>query len=138
MSFESVNTLTKIDDANENEVAASSENVRTAIATDEIMNDNSVTKFPIPSRLSKDNILSNVKALPWDSYTIGFLAIIGALIAWQLLSFYQVKFILSFENIPTPVIVGEQFIKLIVTKNSTNISVLVCKESVSLFLQHHF
>lgn len=113
MSFESANTLTKIDDASE--VTASSGNDNTK-GSGESMNGNSVTKFPTPSRFSKDNMLSNFKALPWTSFLIGSLAVIGALIAWQLLSFYQVKFILSFENIPTPLIVGEQFLKLIVTE----------------------
>jgi len=113
MSFESANTLTKIDDASE--VTASSGNDNTK-DSGESMNSNSVTKFPTPSRFSKDNMLSNFKALPWNSFLIGSLAVIGALIAWQLLSFYQVKFILSFENIPTPLIVGEQFLKLIVTE----------------------
>lgn len=120
MSFESANTLTKIDAASENEVVASSGNDAISNATGESMNStknsNSVTKFPTPPRFSKDNILSNFKALPWNSFMIGSLAVIGALIAWQLLSFYQVKFILSFENIPTPLIVGEQFLKLIVTE----------------------
>lgn len=116
MSFESANTLTKIDDASENEVAISSGNDGSSNASGESMNSNSVTKFPTPSRFSKDNMLSNFKALPWNSFLIGSLAVIGALIAWQLLSFYQVKFILSFENIPTPLIVGEQFLKLIVTE----------------------
>ena len=114
MSFESANTLTKIDDANE--VAALSGNDSSLNASGEPMNSNSVTNFPTPSRLSKDNMLSNFKKLPWSSFFIGSLAVMGALIVWQLLSFYQVKFILSFENIPTPLIVGEQFLKLIVTE----------------------
>lgn len=116
MSFESVNTLTKIDDASVSEVTASSGSGDTSNAFGESMNSNSVTKFPTPSRFSKDNMLSNFKALPWASFIIGSLAVLGALIAWQLLSFYQIKFILSFENIPTPLIVGEQFLKLIVTE----------------------
>ncbi|MGD8527027.1 MAG: ABC transporter permease [Thioalkalispiraceae bacterium] len=61
-------------------------------------------------------VVNYIKTLPWDSYAIGFFAIMGALIAWQLLSYYQVKFILSFENIPTPIVVGDQFLKLIVTE----------------------
>ena len=116
MSFESAHTLTKIDDASENEVTVSSGNDGSSNASGEPMNNNSVTKFPTPSRFSKENMLSNFKALPWSSFFIGSLAVMGALIVWQLLSFYQVKFILSFENIPTPLIVGEQFLKLIVTE----------------------
>ena len=114
MSFESANTLTKIDDANE--VAALSGNDSSLNSSGEPMNSNSVTKFPTSSRLSKDNMLSHFKKLPWSSFFIGSLAVMGALIVWQFLSFYQVKFILSFENIPTPLIVGEQFLKLIVTE----------------------
>lgn len=65
---------------------------------------------------NKNEFINNFKTLPWDSYLIGLLAIVGAIIAWQLLSYYQVKFILSFENIPTPIIVWEYFLKLIVTE----------------------
>jgi len=65
---------------------------------------------------SRDKFINKLKSFPWDSFLIGFLAIVGALIAWQLLSYYRVEFILSFENIPTPVVVGEQFLNLIVTE----------------------
>ena len=63
----------------------------------------------------KNKITSYCKSLPWDKFIIGALAIMGALILWQALSHYQVKFIVSFENIPTPVRVGEQFLTLIGT-----------------------
>lgn len=63
-----------------------------------------------------DEFIRNFKSLPWESFLISFLAIVGALVAWQLLSYYQVNFILSFENVPTPVIVGEQFLNLIVSE----------------------
>lgn len=64
----------------------------------------------------RDKFINKLKAFPWDNFLIGFLAIVGALIAWQLLSYYRVDFILSFANIPTPVVVGEQFLNLIVTE----------------------
>lgn len=60
--------------------------------------------------------ISRSKNLPWDSYLTGFLAIVAALCLWQALSHYQIKFILSFENIPTPLKVGEQFLTLIVAE----------------------
>lgn len=65
---------------------------------------------------NRDNVINKLKSLPWDSFLIGFMAILAALVAWQLLSYYQIKFILSFENIPTPVVVGDQFLNLIVTE----------------------
>jgi len=37
-------------------------------------------------------------------------------VVWQLLAMYQFNYIISFENIPTPVVVFEQFLKLIVTE----------------------
>jgi len=64
----------------------------------------------------RDEFIGKLKAFPWGDFLIGLLAIVGALFAWQLLSYYRVEFILSFENIPTPVVVGEQFLKLIVTE----------------------
>ena len=76
---------------------------------------NKVERLRIASSDKYGEVVGRFKSLPWDSYFIGFMAITGALIAWQLLSFYQVKFILSFENIPTPMVVGNQFLNLIVT-----------------------
>ena len=70
----------------------------------------------IPRAAAHKKMLTSMQKLPWDSYFIGFLSILGALIAWQLLSQYQVKFILSFENIPTPLKVWEQFLNLIFTE----------------------
>ncbi len=80
------------------------------------------SKVAIESETSNDKELNQVskiakyfKGLSWDKFIIGTLAIIGALLVWQTLSYYQVKFIVSFENIPTPIKVGEQFMTLIVT-----------------------
>lgn len=80
------------------------------------------SKVAIESETSDDKELYQVskiakyfRGLPWDKFIIGTLAIIGALVVWQILSYYQVKFIVSFENIPTPIKVGEQFMTLIAT-----------------------
>lgn len=116
MSFESVNTLNKIDATIEDKGIVSSGNDTVLNPCGEPMNTNSVTKFPIEYRYSRKGFISGLKALPWASFFVGSLAVLGALIVWQLLSFYQVKFILSFENIPTPLVVGEQFLNLIVTE----------------------
>jgi len=56
------------------------------------------------------------KSIPWDRYAIRAAAIIGALIIWQLCSAYSFNFIISFENIPRPTVVGEQFISLLGTE----------------------
>jgi NitT/TauT family transport system permease protein len=61
------------------------------------------------------DLRSKLKSLPWGSLAIGTIAVLGALILWQVLSYYQVNFVLSFQNIPTPAVVGEQFIKLLGT-----------------------
>ena len=67
--------------------------------------------------LGKENRkLSAIKNLPWDSYITGFFAVLGAIAIWQALSHYQVNFVLSFENIPTPLVVGDQFLKLLATE----------------------
>ena len=71
-------------------------------------------KISRPGMFTK--LIISMKTLPWDSYFIGFISIFGGLIAWQLLSQYQITFVLSFENIPTPVKVWEQFLNLIVTQ----------------------
>ena len=71
-------------------------------------------KISRPGMFTK--LIISMKNLPWDSYFIGFISIFGGLIAWQLLSQYQITFVLSFENIPTPLKVWEQFLNLIVTQ----------------------
>ena len=71
-------------------------------------------KVPRPAIYQK--LLRSMRGLPWDSYLIGFFSILGGLIAWQLLSQNQITFILSFENIPTPLKVWHQFLNLIVTE----------------------
>lgn len=76
-------------------------------------NSDEISTVSSPNRY--DEIVNTVSSLPWDTYFIGFLSVTGALIAWQLLSHYQVDFILSFQNIPTPIVVGEQFLSLIGT-----------------------
>lgn len=77
----------------------------------------SLTALPVPrSSFMQSNFMQKAKKLPWASYFVGVLAILAALIIWQLFSFYRVNVILSFENIPTPLVVGEQFMKLIVTE----------------------
>lgn len=78
--------------------------------------DGKIEELKIPQPAVHKKMLTSMKRLPWDSYFIGFLSILGALIAWQFLSQYQVKFILSFENIPTPLKVGEQFLNLVFTE----------------------
>ena len=75
-----------------------------------------VKELQIPRPGMHTKLIASMKALPWDSYAIGFFSILGGLIAWQLLSQYQVTFILSFENIPTPLKVWNQFMNLIVTQ----------------------
>lgn len=84
--------------------------------TDKLPGESNVTQLKTTHKVAQNTVFTRFKSLPWDSYIIGTLAIIFALITWQLLSYYQVKFILSFENIPTPLIVGEQFLKLIATE----------------------
>jgi NitT/TauT family transport system permease protein len=63
-----------------------------------------------------DKALSNPKprkSLPWDRYAVRLAAIIGAIVVWHLCSVYAFNFVVSFENIPTPGVVGEQFITLL-------------------------
>lgn len=55
----------------------------------------------------------SVNSLPWARYLVRGLALVGAVVVWQLLCVYQVNFIISFENIPTPVVVFQQFLVLI-------------------------
>ncbi|MGH8865838.1 MAG: ABC transporter permease [Burkholderiales bacterium] len=54
-------------------------------------------------------------AIPWRSYLVRTLSIVGAILLWQLASAAKLKFIISFENIPTPLVVGERFLQLLST-----------------------
>ena len=56
----------------------------------------------------------DIKRIPWDRYAIRAAAIVGAIIVWHLCSVYGFNFIISFENIPTPVVVFDQFLLLLI------------------------
>ena len=75
-----------------------------------------VEELKIPRPTFYQTIAAYIFHLPWKTYTLGFISIFGALVAWQLLAYFKINFILSFENIPTPLKVGEQFLNLIVTE----------------------
>ncbi len=114
MSINTQNTLEHVSDVKSKESTVA---VETNISDSKKLSDESrVTKFPVSTPTNMDRLVKNIKSLPWDNYLVGTLAIVGALIVWQLMSAYQVKFVLSFENIPTPIVVGEQFLKLVVTE----------------------
>jgi len=55
-------------------------------------------------------------SIPWKRYVVRTAAVIGAIIVWQLCSAYSFNFIISFENIPKPTVVGAQFITLLGTE----------------------
>jgi len=118
-----IHVLPEMQNTKEEEITQSQTEAVNASVTSkgaEVMNSkntNSIQNTEDSSILKKrDEFFNKLKKFPWDSFLIGSLAIVGALIAWQLLSQYKVNIILSFENIPTPVVVGEQFLKLIVTE----------------------
>lgn len=54
--------------------------------------------------------------IPWNRYAIRAAAIVAAIIIWQLCSAYSFNLIISFENIPTPMEVGAQFLSLLGTE----------------------
>jgi NitT/TauT family transport system permease protein len=56
------------------------------------------------------------RPIPWDRYAVRTAAIIGAIIVWHLCSTFSFNFIISFENIPKPTVVGSQFISLLGTE----------------------
>jgi NitT/TauT family transport system permease protein len=58
---------------------------------------------------------STDKQIPWGRYAIRIVAIIVAIALWQVASVYGFNFVINFENIPTPVVVGTKFIDLLGT-----------------------
>ncbi|HIA07787.1 MAG TPA: ABC transporter permease [Chromatiaceae bacterium] len=61
-------------------------------------------------------LMVRIKRVEWQRILVSASALVGAVVVWQLLAMYQFNYIISFENIPTPVVVFEQFLKLIVTE----------------------
>ncbi|WP_455211806.1 ABC transporter permease [Kaarinaea lacus] len=57
------------------------------------------------------------KPIPWSRYAVRTAAIVGAIIVWHLCSTFSFNFIISFENIPKPTVVGSQFITLLGTED---------------------
>lgn len=54
-------------------------------------------------------------AIPWRSYLVRTLAIVGAVLLWQAASATKFNFIINFENVPTPLIVAEHLVQLLAT-----------------------
>ena len=66
---------------------------------------------------AKSGKKSGKSQLPWGSYLVRFLAIVGALVIWHLCSKYKFSFIVNFQNVPGPVVVGKQFLVLLGTED---------------------
>jgi NitT/TauT family transport system permease protein len=74
---------------------------------DEKENATAVNKKPAP-KAPRD--------IPWDRYAIRGVAILMAIGLWQLASMTGFDFIINFQNIPTPLVVGDQFLYLLGTE----------------------
>lgn len=68
-----------------------------------------------PSRAADRVPTGAATAIPWSRYAVRAAAILVAVLLWQVASAYGFKFIINFENIPTPLVVGRQFVKLLRT-----------------------
>lgn len=53
--------------------------------------------------------------IPWGSYLVRALAIVAAVLVWQAASANGFNFIINFQNIPTPLVVGQQLVQLLAT-----------------------
>ena len=54
-------------------------------------------------------------AIPWGSYLVRTLAIVGAVLLWQAASVTKFKFIVNFENVPAPLLVAEYLVQQLST-----------------------
>lgn len=70
----------------------------------------------MPVNAAKTGKVSSKSQVPWGRYLVRFLAIVGALLIWHLCSKYKFSFIVNFQNVPGPVIVGRQFMVLLGTE----------------------
>src|SRR3989344_8777985 len=55
-------------------------------------------------------------AIPWGSYLVRTLAIVGAVLLWQAASVTKFNFIVNFENVPAPLLVAEHLVQQLTTK----------------------
>lgn len=93
-----------------------------------------IESAPMPVQ-AKSSPTKNKKSLPWNRYAIRVLAVICAIIVWNLCSVYDFNFIVSFENIPTPTVVGEHFMTLLGTSEFyTHILVSLKRILIGFFL----
>ncbi|HLD13663.1 MAG TPA: ABC transporter permease [Burkholderiales bacterium] len=54
-------------------------------------------------------------AIPWGSYLVRTLAIVGAVLLWQAASVTKFNFIVNFENVPAPLLVAEHLVQQLST-----------------------
>ena len=115
MSYETVKKIYDIpavDEKNEStEVDSSSK--QCSSSTKQI---NNIKTLKIDRMHNYNRIIKKITSYDWDKFAISFLAIVGAIVVWQMLSYYKFNYVISFENIPTPIVVGKQFLSLIVTE----------------------
>ncbi|MDT8404524.1 ABC transporter permease [Sulfuriflexus sp.] len=97
-------------DVPESNATGTADNIQDTKTTDEI---NARETGGHSSGNKESRLFTGVRDLPWDRYFVRGCAIVGAIILWQILSAYQVNFVISFQNIPTPVVVWEHFVKLL-------------------------
>jgi len=77
---------------------------------------NNIEHLKIDRMHNYNKMVKKISLYEWDKFAISFFAVVAAVIVWQLLSYYKVNYVISFENIPTPIVVGNQFLNLIVTE----------------------
>jgi len=97
-------------DAPESNATGAADNIQDTKTPDEI---NASETGRHSSGNKESRFFTGVRDLPWSRYFVRACAIVGAVILWQILSAYQVNFVISFQNIPTPVVVWEHFVNLL-------------------------
>lgn len=70
---------------------------------------NSVTAKDSQQQATLKFILGKVKQFFMQRYVIRVLAVVMAVVFWQVFSTLGLNFIINFENIPTPIVVGAEF-----------------------------
>ncbi|MGO9133374.1 MAG: ABC transporter permease [Methylovirgula sp.] len=60
--------------------------------------------------------LKRIKPSPWLRYGIRLFAVVVAIGLWHFASTTQFHFILNFENVPSPLVVGQQFLDMLHTQ----------------------
>lgn len=71
----------------------------------------------VPVKAAPRKSIGTTTGLPWMRYLVRTLSIVSAVVLWQIASTYKFEFIINFQNIPTPLVVGQHLVEQLATSS---------------------